>query len=68
MEPKIRTIHAGLEAGILKKKIEAALGKPVDAIALGPTIIGAHSPDEACDVRTTREFYAVLESLLESLV
>lgn len=68
VEPKIRTIHAGLEAGILKKKIEAALGKPVEAIALGPTIIGAHSPDEACDVRTTREFYTVLESLLERLM
>jgi dipeptidase D len=67
LEPKIRTIHAGLEAGILKRKIEAALGK-CDAIALGPTIINAHSPDEACDVRTTQEFYAALESLLERLV
>ena len=67
-EPKVRTIHAGLEAGILKKKIEAALGKPVDAVAIGPTIVGAHSPDEACDVVTTREFYSVLEKLLSRLV
>ena len=67
-EPKVRTIHAGLEAGILKKKIEAALGKPVDAVAIGPTIVGAHSPDEACDVVTTREFYSVLKKLLSRLV
>ena len=67
VEPKVRTIHAGLEAGILKKKMEAALGGTVDAIAIGPTIVGAHSPDEACDLVTTHAFYNVLEGLLVAL-
>lgn len=64
---EVRTIHAGLEAGVLKKKIEAANGRPVDAIAVGPTIVGAHSPEEACDVASTREFYAALEMLVARL-
>lgn len=67
-EPQVRTIHAGLEAGILKKKIEAALGRTVDAIAIGPTIVGAHSPDEACDVPSTVQFYDVLLNLLERML
>ena len=40
-KPEIMAIHAGLECGIFLEKIPGA-----DAIALGPLILGAHSPDE----------------------
>jgi dipeptidase D len=63
-EPQVRTIHAGLECGVLKKKLEDALGVPVDALSIGPTITGAHSPDEKCNVKSTEEFYAALEEML----
>jgi dipeptidase D len=66
-EPSLRTIHAGLEAGILKKKLEEALGGTVDAIAMGPLITGAHSPLEKVDCRSTRAFFEALEAMLVRL-
>jgi dipeptidase D len=38
----IKAIHAGLECGLLIEK----LGGNVDALGFGPTIEGAHSPDQ----------------------
>eukprot|EP00884_Botryococcus_braunii_P019726 jgi/Botrbrau1/6437/Bobra.0034s0013.1 len=40
-EPKVGAIHAGLECGIIGEKVAG-----VDTVSLGPTIRGAHSPDE----------------------
>ena len=40
-EPSIRSIHAGLECGLIYEKI-----KGIDMISIGPTIQGAHTPEE----------------------
>ena len=40
-EPKVAAIHAGLECGIIGEKVPG-----MDAVSYGPTITGAHSPDE----------------------
>ncbi len=40
-EPLIRAIHAGLECGLIYEKI-----KGIDMISFGPTIKGAHTPEE----------------------
>lgn len=38
---QVGAIHAGLECGILGEKFPG-----MDTVSLGPTIKGAHSPDE----------------------
>ena len=40
-EPKVAAIHAGLECGIIGEKVPG-----MDAVSYGPTITGAHSPNE----------------------
>ena len=44
-EPKVAAIHAGLECGIIGEKVPG-----MDAVSYGPTITGAHSPDEQVDL------------------
>ncbi len=58
-EPEIKAIHAGLECGILGDK-EPGL----DMISFGPTIIGAHSPDEKVNIETVEKFYELLKGIL----
>ena len=41
-DPKVGAIHAGLECGIIGERC-----KGMDMVSFGPTIKGAHSPDEA---------------------
>lgn len=61
-EPEIKAIHAGLECGILGDK------KPgLDMISFGPTITGAHSPDEKIEIKTVDKFYRLLKSILQSV-
>lgn len=51
--PEVKAIHAGLECGILGEK----MGGGVDCVSYGPTIVGAHSPDEAVKISTVAPFY-----------
>ena len=44
-EPKVGAIHAGLECGIIGERCNG-----MDMVSFGPTIKGAHSPDEAVSV------------------
>ena len=60
---EIKAIHAGLECGILKEK----LGDDIQAISLGPTIIGAHSPTESLDVESTKQFWQLFINFLKVL-
>ncbi len=61
-EPEIKAIHAGLECGILGSK------KPgLDMISFGPTIEGAHSPDEKVNIATVEKFYDLLKGILKKL-
>jgi dipeptidase D len=60
--PKITAIHAGLDCGILRDKIS-----PIDAVSLGPTIQGAHSPQERVLITTVNEFWKLLTEVLKAL-
>ena len=58
-EPRVLAIHAGLEAGLIADKVPG-----MDCVSFGPTIRGAHSPDEEVLVETVAPFY---ETVLETL-
>jgi dipeptidase D len=62
-EPEVKAIHAGLECGLLGAKYPG-----LDMISFGPTILGAHSPDEKVDIETVDKFYKLLKELLKALV
>lgn len=61
-KPKVMAIHAGLECGLLGERYPG-----LDMISFGPTIKGAHSPDERCSISSTQKFWKLLTSTLESL-
>jgi dipeptidase D len=61
-EPKIKAIHAGLECGILESK-----NPGMDIISFGPTIIGAHSPEERVNIETVDRFYDLLKGILKNI-
>lgn len=61
-EAKVTAIHAGLECGILRDKIG-----PIDAVSFGPTIMGAHSPQERVHVPSVETFWTLLKEVLKSL-
>ena len=54
-EPYVRAIHAGLECGLVYEKI-----KGIDMISFGPTIRGAHTPEEMIEIRTAQMFWDLL--------
>lgn len=55
----LKTIHAGLECGIIKQSAPDLL-----AVSIGPTITGAHSPDEAVDIASVARYWQVLTRIL----
>eukprot|EP01026_Neomeris_dumetosa_P074771 TRINITY_DN780_c0_g1_i8.p1 TRINITY_DN780_c0_g1~~TRINITY_DN780_c0_g1_i8.p1 ORF type:complete len:464 (+),score=76.31 TRINITY_DN780_c0_g1_i8:138-1394(+) len=60
--PEVTAVHAGLECGILMEK----LGE-IDMIAYGPTILGAHSPDERVHIESVDKFWQLTLKLLEKI-
>lgn len=54
--------HAGLECGIL-----GANYPEMDMISFGPTIQGAHSPDEKANIKSTQKFWKFLLEILENI-
>ncbi len=61
-EPEIKAIHAGLECGILGDKFPG-----MDMISFGPTIQGAHSPDERIKINDVEKFYNLSKGVLAEL-
>ena len=57
--PSIMAGHGGLECGILKDHYPE-----MDMISFGPTILGAHSPDERASIRSVRKFWELLQDVL----
>ena len=57
--PKVMAIHAGLECGLLGERYPG-----LDIISFGPTIKGAHSPDERCSISSTAKFWKFLKIIL----
>ncbi len=62
VEPIVRSIHAGLECGLFLKKYP-----DLDMVSFGPTIYGAHSPDERLDIAATEKFWKHLIDVLENI-
>lgn len=60
--PKITTIHAGLECGIIGRNYPG-----MDMISFGPTIEHPHSPEERCSISSVQKFYQFLLATLEAL-
>ncbi len=61
-EPIVRAIHAGLECGLFLVKYPGT-----DMISFGPTIRGAHSPDERMNIPTVKKFWELLVDVLENI-
>ncbi len=61
-EPEVKAIHAGLETGILGAK-----NPGLDMVSFGPTIKGAHSPEERVSIESTEKFYELLKGILEKV-
>ena len=60
--PRIVTIHAGLECGIIGSKYEG-----MEMISFGPTIEHPHSPDERVNIATVQKFYQFVLAALKAL-
>ncbi|MBT8179321.1 MAG: M20/M25/M40 family metallo-hydrolase, partial [Eudoraea sp.] len=58
-EPKVVACHAGLECGILGQHYPE-----MDMISFGPTIHGAHSPDERVSISSVQKFWKYLQEIL----
>lgn len=61
--PNVNVIHAGLECGIIQSNV----GHKLDIVSFGPTITGAHSPDEAAHIPAVAKSYEYLLAILEEL-
>lgn len=61
-EPKVITIHAGLECGIIGRNYPG-----MDMISFGPTIEHPHSPDERVNIKTVQKYYRFLLATLKEL-
>ncbi|MCF8222100.1 MAG: aminoacyl-histidine dipeptidase [Bacteroidales bacterium] len=61
-EPVVRAIHAGLECGLILEKYPG-----LDMISFGPTILGAHTPQERLDIKTTKKFWDLLVDVLKNI-
>lgn len=60
--PKLCSIHAGLECGIL-----GGIYPHWDMISFGPTIRAPHSPDEKVHIDSVNHFYAWLVATLQAI-
>ncbi len=61
-EPKVVACHAGLECGIIGSHYPE-----MDMISFGPTIKGAHSPDERASISSVKRFWAFLQEILKNI-
>jgi dipeptidase D len=61
-KPVVRTIHAGLECGLFLEK-----NKELEMISIGPTITGAHSPDERLNIASVEKFWLLLAEVLKEI-
>lgn len=61
-EPKVLAIHAGLECGLI-----GDVYPEMDMISYGPTIKGAHSPDERLLISTVEKFWDLTVKVLEEI-
>ncbi len=61
-DPKVLAIHAGLECGLIGEKYPG-----MDMISYGPTMRGAHSPDEKVLIPTVEKFWDLTLAVLKNI-
>jgi dipeptidase D len=61
-EAEVKAVHAGLECGIIGEKYPG-----MDMISFGPTIQGAHSPDERVHIESVKNFWHFLLEFLKRI-
>ncbi len=61
-DPEVLAIHAGLECGLIGDKYPG-----MDMVSYGPTIKGAHSPDERIEIETVRKFWDLTLDILMNI-
>ena len=59
---EVTAIHAGLECGLLSERLPK-----VEMISFGPDIEGAHTPEEAVSIPSTKRFWDAFKALLAKL-
>ncbi|MCO6146644.1 aminoacyl-histidine dipeptidase [Flavobacterium sp. NRK1] len=60
--PNVVACHAGLECGILGTNYP-----DMDMISFGPTIKGAHSPDERASIKSAQKYWKFVLEILENI-
>ncbi|GKX57041.1 aminoacyl-histidine dipeptidase [Leminorella grimontii] len=60
--PHVMVIHAGLECGLFKRPYP-----DMDMVSIGPTITGAHSPDEQVHIPSVSRYWQLLTQVLKSI-
>ncbi len=58
----IKVVHAGIETGLIAKSYPN-----LEMVSFGPTITGAHSPDEQVEIASVERFYELLKAVLARL-
>jgi len=61
-KPEVVACHAGLECGILGSNYPG-----MDMISFGPTILGAHSPDERVSISSVQKFWSYFREILKNI-
>jgi dipeptidase D len=61
-KPRVVACHAGLECGILGTNYPK-----MDMISFGPTIHGAHSPEERASISSSQKFWKFLQQILQEI-
>ena len=61
-KPKVVACHAGLECGILGTNYP-----DMDMISFGPTIHGAHSPDERASISSAQKYWKFVLEILKNI-
>ena len=60
--PEIKAIHAGLECGLFLDKYPY-----LDMVSCGPTVTGAHSPDEKIEIASVDKWWRFILDILKNI-
>jgi dipeptidase D len=61
-KPEVLAVHAGLECGLIGDKYP-----DMDMVSYGPTIRGAHSPDEKIEIKAVERFWEMTLEILKRI-
>ena len=61
-KPLVVACHAGLECGII-----GANYPKMEMVSFGPTIKGAHSPDERASISSVQKFWKYTQEILKNI-